>query len=240
MTDKQIIIDGVDVRECACIIEDYYYQQANNLTNGYKHIKNVCELGESGSEHYNLFCKDNPNCYFKQLKRKEQECEELKKELQAQRAFTAHEQKLIYCVAYDETCKTGNDCKQKKCIFKDNIKLKQTLTEIKEIADKDFRHTAWEEYAKQLKQIIQKISECEVENEQRTKRTINGKIEYDIKSDMIAQEEKKKIKRSECPYGGIDCENCSDLDEDTVCAYKLKKVIKGIINKVKGETDEES
>ena len=96
---------------------------------------------------------------------KEQECEELKKELQAQLDFTAHEQKLIYCVAYDETCKTGKGCKQEKCIFKDNIKLKQTLTEIKEIADKDFRHTAWEEYAKQLKQILQKISECEGNNE---------------------------------------------------------------------------
>lgn len=77
MTDKEIIIDGCNVRECACIIEDYYYQQANNLENGYKHIKNVCELGETGSEYYNLFCKDNPNCYYKQLKRKEQECEEL-------------------------------------------------------------------------------------------------------------------------------------------------------------------
>lgn len=130
MTDKEIIINGVDVNECECIIEDYYYQQANNLANGYKHIKNVCELGESGSEHYNLFCKDNPNCYYKQLKHKEQECEELKIELQAQRDFTAHEQKLIYCVAYDETCKTGNDCKQEKCIFKDNIKLKHALIEI--------------------------------------------------------------------------------------------------------------
>ena len=69
---------------------------------------------------------------YKELKA---ENEELKKELQAQRAFTRHEQKLIYCVAYDETCKTGNDCKQKKCIFKDNIKLKQTLTEIKEILE---------------------------------------------------------------------------------------------------------
>ena len=36
------------------------------------------------------------------------------------------------------------------------------------------------------------------------------KIEYDIKSDMIAQEEKKKIKRSECPYGGIDCAWCGE------------------------------
>ena len=36
------------------------------------------------------------------------------------------------------------------------------------------------------------------------------KIEYDIKSDMTAQEEKKKIKRSECPYGGIDCAWCGE------------------------------
>ena len=38
-----------------------------------------------------------------------------------------------------------------------------------------------------------------------------------------------------CDYGDFDCENCSDLDKDTVCAYKLKKVIKGITNKAKGE-----
>lgn len=36
-----------------------------------------------------------------------------------------------------------------------------------------------------------------------------------------------------CDYGDYDCENCSDLDEDIVCTYKLKKVIKGIINKAK-------
>ena len=75
MTDKQIIINGVDVSECKCIIEDY--QRANNLEGKYEHIKNVCELGERGSEYYNLFCKDNPNCKYKQLKRKEKECEEL-------------------------------------------------------------------------------------------------------------------------------------------------------------------
>ena len=69
-----------------------------------------------------------------QLKRKEQECEELK---------NFH----INLVGV------------KECDIRELLKLKQTLTEIKEIADKDFRHTAWEEYAKQLKQILQK---CEV------------------------------------------------------------------------------
>ena len=117
-----------------------------------------------------------------QLKRKEQECEELKKQLQAQRAFTRHEQKLIYCVAYDETCKTGNDCKQKKCIFKDNIKLKQTLAEIKTILEFYANSNMGEEQPdktyhimlngsyimvydpKPARQALQKISEVENEN----------------------------------------------------------------------------
>lgn len=66
--DKQII-DGIDVSKCECLIEDY--QRANNLEGRYEHIKNVCELGERGVEYYNIFCKDNSNCYYKQLKRKE-------------------------------------------------------------------------------------------------------------------------------------------------------------------------
>lgn len=42
------------------------------------------------------------------------------------------------------------------------VKLDKALQEIKEIAEKDFNHTCWEDYAEQLKQILQKISECEV------------------------------------------------------------------------------
>lgn len=60
-----------------------------------------------------------------QLKRKEQE-------LQAQRNFTTQEQRKIYCVAYDKTCVTGNECKQKKCVFKDRLKYKQALDEIRQ------------------------------------------------------------------------------------------------------------
>ena len=107
MTDKEIIIDGVDVSECEKLGETI-----DGITCGLG--KRIRFANKIITKH-NL-CKNNPNCYYKQLKRKEQECEELKKELQAQRDFTAHEQKLIYCVAYDETCKTGNDCKQEKCI----------------------------------------------------------------------------------------------------------------------------
>lgn len=78
MTDKQIIIDGIDVSGCSALIEDY--QRANNIDGRYEHIKNVCELGERGVEEFWFECKNNPNCHYKNWKRKEQECEELKEE----------------------------------------------------------------------------------------------------------------------------------------------------------------
>lgn len=65
MTDKQIIIDGVDVSECkhfgnrTCLV--------NYLLTDMTFSEAKCEL-----------CKD---CYFKQLTRKEQECEELKEKV---------------------------------------------------------------------------------------------------------------------------------------------------------------
>lgn len=199
MTDKQIIIDGVDVKYCKrrigkdnfcryykrpCAENNYnciwkkYLRKEQEYEELRKYHNKCCEEFEREKQNlidkYNQFSKDffiGKYCkkeYCELLKAKEQELqqamdnyvqldlqrvkeynelvdlykakeqenEELKKELQAQRDFTAHEQKLIYCVAYDETCKTGNDCKQKKCIFKDNIKLKLTLTDIKEIVEK--------------------------------------------------------------------------------------------------------
>lgn len=60
MTDKkEIIIDGVDVSEC-----DFLWKE--------KLPKKVCNNGNLDCN-----CNSNPNCRFKQLKRKEQECEEL-------------------------------------------------------------------------------------------------------------------------------------------------------------------
>ena len=102
MTDKQIIIDGVDVSGC----KKYEHEIVRcNAT-----LKNMCFCGGRCTD------KKNANCYFKQLKRKEQECD----------------------------------------------KLKQTLTEIEEIAmcimDDDLEESSAYYDAKQ---ILQKISEVE-------------------------------------------------------------------------------
>ena len=94
MTNKQIIIDGVDVsgcayfwnKECRCI------QDCIDYSDGKPIIKELF-YNDTG---IHTDCETSPNCYYKQLKRaenqivdlnkmveaKEQECEKLKKELQ--------------------------------------------------------------------------------------------------------------------------------------------------------------
>lgn len=155
MTDKQVI-------EKLKIALDFERTKRKSLQADLKEKEQECEVlaldarvADNHLQHRIEMC----DLLGEKLKAKEQECEELKRELQAQRDFTRHEQKLIYCAAYDETCKTGNDCKQKECIFKDNIKLKQTLNEIKEICKFNFTIITTNLLAKT---ILQKISECEV------------------------------------------------------------------------------
>ena len=100
MADKEKIIDGVDVSDWADEEVRYKFEKHSS-----KAIRQIA---------FDL---------YKQLKQKEQE-------LQAQRNFTTQEQRKIYCVAYDKTCETDNECKQKKCVFKDRLKYKQALDEI--------------------------------------------------------------------------------------------------------------
>lgn len=40
---------------------------------------------------------------------------------------------LIYCVAYDKTCITGNDCKQEHCVFKERLLYKKALDKIDQL-----------------------------------------------------------------------------------------------------------
>ena len=69
MTDKQIRINGVDVAGCE-----------------YLGLYKECKL-KCGSC-CPVDCSDNPNCHYKLYKRKEQECEELKKQLQSDNCLT--------------------------------------------------------------------------------------------------------------------------------------------------------
>lgn len=56
---EQIIIDGVDILDC----DNYYVDQETDQVK--------CDLSDE-------YCRENKNCFYKQLARKTQECEELK------------------------------------------------------------------------------------------------------------------------------------------------------------------
>ena len=79
MTDKQIIIDGVDVAEC----RHFNYGKGYNPETE-ESVKGACECitahDSYGEFMYYGICKGR-DCYYKQLKRKEQECERLKEEV---------------------------------------------------------------------------------------------------------------------------------------------------------------
>ena len=104
MIDKeQIIIDGVDVSECVSF----------DKLNG----QNICCYEDTREDKilFANFCVENKDCYFKQLARKTQECEELKAYAQRQE-------------------------NQREEYYKEFLKKDKALDEIKSICLKDI-HT---------------------------------------------------------------------------------------------------
>ena len=196
MTNKQII-DDVDVSGC------------EHLTEIQGCWLSTCDYLKYKGNITNEVCKYNPNCYYKQFKRKENEleelrqyhnkcCEEFKKEKQdlidkynqlsinfynGDYCNTDHcsllkskEQecdKLYIQLKADEEYHKEEENTLRKIIknkeernielYKENNKLKQTLTEIKEIAEnvQSFvgRINIEDDVFEQMEQILQKISE---------------------------------------------------------------------------------
>ena len=165
MTDKQIIIDGVDVSGCLHYSDrDGYCEACKDDIDGYSFTK----------------CSSEDNCYYKQLKRKEQECEFSNlKIIQLQETLSQYETDLSTKDCIVETCKAqykelkaendelkkrvkgeihlGNKYKEDFVEqFNEAEKLKQTLQEIKEIAENRSNYPC----GKCIKtEILQKISE---------------------------------------------------------------------------------
>ena len=94
MEDKQMIIDGMDVRNCDSFIDYYMVDETqfqdvpediieqDKLPVVYKGLPD-CLLRKNLCGAYTCHCKDKPNCYFKQLARKTQELEQYKASKQA-------------------------------------------------------------------------------------------------------------------------------------------------------------
>ena len=181
MTDKEIIeIDGINVLKC----EHYQYKSLKDCEMRYPESGD-CEIGLlnylfDGNLDMEKSCKDNPNCYFKQLARKTQECEQIKEKYEAL--------KLENEEGYEIVAELKHECEElkKKCNIytcgicgnkEDCNKLYKTLAEIKEIAENMNNECFYDDFDCKdcdmqngctyfnKKQILQKISECEVTND---------------------------------------------------------------------------
>ena len=166
MTDKQIIIDDVDVSGCEWIrevgLDSEYICTCNspNKTSGY--------------------CKYNPNCHYKQLKRKEQECERLrfpmpdinyailtKEEFEQLDQLKAENNKLksLLKVRIEDLC---DSCGAGSMMPMPCKVYEKTLTEIKKIMKKHCRKCQKDKFYHfklcctcKYTDILQKISEVE-------------------------------------------------------------------------------
>ena len=143
---EQLIIDGVDVNEC----KGYYFSPT-----GYHSCSSISQINELGYEQDTL-CEQNPNCYFKQLARKTQECEELKEKLNTVQ------------FNFEQKCNVLKDIG----VVQDNnggyqipsfIRHRKALKEVKEIV-KDWYKNEWSCYMcrknmdKKLKEILDIIN----------------------------------------------------------------------------------
>ena len=106
---EEIIIDGVNVAGCG------YFCETDKECN-------ICGMGTSGEDTFCRDCKDNSNCYYKQLKRLEQENKELKSTLEEIK-------KIIDC----ECCvfEGRDECNPNQCSLIEN--------EINEVLGNEYR-----------------------------------------------------------------------------------------------------
>lgn len=164
MVDKQIIIDGVDVSGCSLYEDNPKYR-----------MWGTCDcmrtmIDQSGyDELAGAECKGH-NCYYKQLKRKEQECERLKHDNDYE--VGALERTIDNLKAENEELKQQNNqldngineqfSKIVELEGRNNL-LKVTLTEIKEIGKKSMREGKMLSGGWLYQFIEQKINEVESE-----------------------------------------------------------------------------
>lgn len=108
MENKKIYVDGVDVGGC---------EYACNTAFG----KNGCKYPMMK----NIYCSKNPNCYFKQLARKTQECERSRK-----RISDLEERIINHSNEIEEYCSRLAD-KNKECeeLLKENQQLRNSLSD---------------------------------------------------------------------------------------------------------------
>ena len=136
MTDKQIIIDGVDVS--GCHNRTFYKNDEGD-------VQCKCYRFEDADSDTLLFgiCKQHPHCYYKQLKAKEQECERLRGDL-----YFTNEQLKDFKSHYDKAIEECENLREKYLGLKEQ--KGSYIVQLNTV----------NEQLNQLKGVIKKYEEC--------------------------------------------------------------------------------
>ena len=136
-----------------------------NPIEAYEKLKQECKALREEKVYTDMACEQ----FKTQLQSKEQECEALQmsdneaREIVAELKAECEElrRKVKELNQGWINCDKERNLQEANSEFRQRVinRYKQTLTEIKEIAEVDFNHTCWKTYAKQLEQILQKIDE---------------------------------------------------------------------------------
>lgn len=178
MTKEKIIIDSVDVSTCKHYINSTHLDYNCNKTPA------------------STYCKNNPDCYFKQLKRKEQECEILKKKLKP-KLENAH------CVYFEG--QTGQ-CRAKEFTKCNPVNCKlYTIDELSTIVDLQNRNTKLKQEYEELNKIVKA---------QREENNFNTfKLSETVLKNGNLYSEKEKYKQALDEIGKLAKENCLTILE---------------------------
>ena len=224
MTDKQIMIDDVDVSGCEYFSKGYCYC-----------INHIVER-MSESE----FCKDNPNCYYKQLKRSEAQCEAMfVSHTDLEKAYKAKEQE---CERLKEQLKEMNEVirtETTRCSLVNSLKteldqLKAELKSAKELREYTYNccKQAGEELAKnsfewdgkeknlvvQAVELNERYDQLEAENEELKKQVDDLLHKPEIQDKILWKIDNEAL-----------------LGSKDVYIYKLEKALAEIKDFVKNE-----
>ena len=175
MTDKQIIIDGVDVSWCK-------HYKHNDKNSGWS---SCTSKDEEHIHAVNPLCCENKDCLYKQLKRIEQECEELKKQLERKeenyQKLLNKSNKYIHNLVDENVQDISNLARQLEQLKAENETYKKMLEdEDVRLALNEIRtgeRKLWFNKAERLKQALAEIKEiAEIEIECKT---------YEIENDCF-------------------------------------------------------
>lgn len=164
--NEPVYIDGINISECAYALAPVNYQ------------KEISCIACKASITKLNFCKRNPDCYFKQLKRKELEYCKLKQEYdeafgaidnvrQAKEDLQKENKDLRKEIAFGNNGTLSDKIRAEvfKDLNKENNQLKQALEEIREIVSSTLDCGEWiGQGDNKMEKILNKISEVKNAN----------------------------------------------------------------------------